>query len=132
MTQILENGKKPISWVLSLLDITRCFSLLLCAISGKTNEVNLRKWPKTNFRPDFVSFAQIWATKLLFFLNLVFSVTRYHQLSSCTISEKANDPILRKVSDGRTSGWTNEQTDRRRTEVVSLDDAVRLTSSVQK
>ena len=30
-------------------------------------------------------------------------VTRYHgQLSSCKISEKTNDPILRKVSDGQT------------------------------
>ena len=33
------------------------------------------------------------------------SVTRYHgQLSSCTISKKTNDPILRKLSDGRTDG----------------------------
>ena len=37
------------------------------------------------------------------------SVTRYHgQLSSCTISEKTNDPILRKLSDGRTDGQTDE------------------------
>ena len=27
---------------------------------------------------------------------------------SCTISEKTNDPILRKISDGRTDGQTNE------------------------
>ena len=34
--------------------------------------------------------------------NLAWSVTRYHgQLSSCTISEKNNDPILRKFSVGR-------------------------------
>ena len=26
----------------------------------------------------------------------------YGQLSSCTISEKTNDPILRKLSDGQT------------------------------
>ena len=32
--------------------------------------------------------------------NLASPVTRYHgQLSSCAISEKTNDPILRKVSD---------------------------------
>ena len=54
----------------------------------------------------------------IFSLNLVLSVTRYHdQLSSCTISEKTNDSILRKVSDGRTEGQTgrqtNNQTDRR-------------------
>ena len=36
-----------------------------------------------------------------FFQNLVSLITRYHgQLSSCTISGKINDPILRKLSDG--------------------------------
>ena len=35
--------------------------------------------------------------------NLASPVTRYQcQLSSCTISEETNDPILRKFSDGRT------------------------------
>ena len=37
------------------------------------------------------------------------SVARYYgQLSSCTISQKTNDPILRKLSDGRTNGETDE------------------------
>ena len=46
--------------------------------------------------------AQIWATNF-FFKILAQSVTRCHgQLSSCTISEKTNDPILRELSDGRT------------------------------
>ena len=45
------------------------------------------------------------------------SVTRYHgQLSSCTISGKPKNPILRKLgdgwmdrwTDGRTDGWTDE------------------------
>ena len=40
-----------------------------------------------------------------FFKNLVSSVTGYHgQLSSCTISDKNNDPTLGKLSDGRTDG----------------------------
>ena len=44
-----------------------------------------------------------------FFKNLAPSVTRYHgQLSSSTISENANDPILKKLSDG----WTDRQTRR--------------------
>ena len=48
-----------------------------------------------------------------FFKNLGLSVTRYHgQLSSCTISEKTNNPILRKLSDGRTDGQTDGQTSR--------------------
>ena len=42
---------------------------------------------------------------LFFFKNLVSSVTGYHgQLSSCTISDKNNDPTLGKLSDGRTDG----------------------------
>ena len=44
-----------------------------------------------------------------FFFNPVLLVTRYRgQLSSCKISEKTNDPILRKLSDA----WTDRQTDR--------------------
>ena len=47
-----------------------------------------------------------------FFKNLALSVARYHsQLSSCTISGKTNDPILRKPSDGRTNGQTEGGTD---------------------
>ena len=34
-----------------------------------------------------------------------------NQVSSCTISEKTNDAILRKLSDGRTDGETDGQTD---------------------
>ena len=41
-----------------------------------------------------------------FFKNLTLSVTRYHGQLICTISEKSNDPILRKLD-----GWTQEQTD---------------------
>ena len=67
---------------------------------------------------------------------------RYHgQLSSCTMSDKTENPILRKSSDrqaGRqadrqTYRQTDRETDRltdRRTRVIS-QDAVWLTSSVQ-
>ena len=49
------------------------------------------------------------------FKNVASLVTRYHSyLSSGTISEKTNDQILRKFSDGRTDGWTD-----RRTTVIS-------------
>ena len=42
------------------------------------------------------------------------SVIRYHgQLSSCTVSEKTNDPSLRKRSDGRSDGRTDGMTDGR-------------------
>ena len=44
-----------------------------------------------------------------FFKNLDSSITRYHgQLLSCKISEKTNDPILRKFIDGRTDGRTDD------------------------
>ena len=56
--------------------------------------------------------AQIWAAKvvaLFFFKSLTSSFTRYYrQLSSCTISEKTNDPILRKLSNR----WRDQGTDR--------------------
>ena len=52
--------------------------------------------------------AQIRATNF-FFKNLAPSVTRCHGLlSSCTISEKTNDPILRKLSDGQTDRQTDK------------------------
>ena len=50
---------------------------------------------------------QIRAVKM-FFKILAPSVTICHgQLSSCAISEKTNDPILRKLSNGRTGGRTD-------------------------
>ena len=59
-----------------------------------------------------VHLAQIWAANF-FFKNLAPSVTRRHcQLSSCTISEKTNEPIMRIFSDRRTDGKTYRQTDR--------------------
>ena len=36
------------------------------------------------------------------------------KLSSCTISEKANDPILKKLSVGRIDGRTDGQADGRK------------------
>ena len=64
-------------------------------------------------KPHFGSYLrplpQIRAANFLFF-SLSLSVSRYHgQLSLCTISEKTNDPILRKCSDG----WTDGQRDGR-------------------
>ena len=51
--------------------------------------------------------AQIGAANI-FLKNLASSVTRYPgQLSSCTISKKTNDPILRKLSAERTDGRTD-------------------------
>ena len=65
-----------------------------------------RNSEKPHFGPDFGG-PKFGLLKFLF-KNLASSVTRYHdQLSSCTTSEKTNDPILRKLSDGRTDGQTD-------------------------
>ena len=65
---------------------------------------------KLHFEPDLGPLGLVkFALRIYFFFgNLASSVTRYHgQLSSCAISEKTNDPILRKLSDGRTDGQTD-------------------------
>ena len=62
--------------------------------------------------PILAHYTQRSAVNFLFFKNLATSATRCHgQLSSCTISEKNNDPILRKLSDGRTDRRTDGQRD---------------------
>ena len=53
----------------------------------------------------FAQFAQPSSFFFFFQKLLASSVTRYHgQLSSCTISEKTDNLILTKLSDGRTDG----------------------------
>ena len=65
---------------------------------------------QNNFRSNFGPLGQISATNFFFFENLAWSVTRYlGQLSSGTISEKSNDSILRKLSNGETDGETDGQ-----------------------
>ena len=59
---------------------------------------------KPSFRSNFGPFGPN-SGRQIFFKNLALSVTRYHgQLSSCTISEKTNDPILRKLEKMRNRG----------------------------
>ena len=65
---------------------------------------------KPNFGPDLGPL-DLNSGRQFFFKSLALSVTKYHgQLSSCTISEKNHDPILRKFSDGRTNGRTDRRT----------------------
>ena len=81
---------------------------MLYAISMKNNDPNSIKSRKPNFGPDLGSLGLNSGRQLSFFKYLSSSVTRYHgQLSSCTISEKANDTILRKLSDRETEGQIN-------------------------
>ena len=63
-------------------------------------------WENCKKYTVLAQFWPIWpkfGPSIFFFKNLAPSVTRYHgQLSSCTISEKTNDPILRKLNDEQT------------------------------
>ena len=69
-------------------------------------EENSKK--KTNFGTDLGHLGSKFGPQKLFSQNLVSSVARYHgQLSSCTISENNNDPILRKHSEKQTDGRTD-------------------------
>ena len=118
--------KKFFGGELPLLDVIHCCQLSLYAISRKTNEPNLRKWQRTQIRTRFWLNRPRLGLQFFFLKNLPSSVTRYHdQLSSCTISEKTNDLILRKLSDGRTDGRTGRQSK------VMSQEAAHLTSSVQ-
>ena len=62
-----------------------------------------------SFGPNFGTFGLNSSHQIFFLKNLASSVTRYHgQLSSCIITEKINDPILKEFSDRRTEGQTDE------------------------
>ena len=53
-------------WILSLLDVRHYCKLSLYVASRKITEPNLRKWQKTSFRPDFDTWARVWASKFFF------------------------------------------------------------------
>ena len=128
MNQTWENGQKPSfrtnfapygpnlglrnffpGFYLYMLDIVASYHCM--QFQGKLKNQTWETGKKTLLLGLIL--AQIWATNFFFFKNLTLSVTRNHgQLSSCTISEKTNDPILRKLSDGRTDRQTDKETDR--------------------
>ena len=93
---------------------SRCIAASLYVISRKTNEPNLRKWQKNEFCVRFWLLCPNSGRQFFFFLkkkNAAPSFTRYRgHLSSCTISEKTNDSILRKLSGRRTDGQTEIRT----------------------
>ena len=109
----------PKKFFVNFTSTRNCCKLSFYAISRKTNEPNWRKWQKKLVLGIILVYlAQIQATKFVsffnffffffFFKNLAPSVTKYHgHLSSCTISEKTNDPILRKLRDRQTNRLSN-------------------------
>ena len=100
---------KLMNQILPRLKVRYCCMLSLYANSRKTKEPNLREWQKNQVSGLILAhLAQIQAAdSLFFFKNLALSATIYHGQLSCRISEKTNDPILRKFSDGRTDRWVS-------------------------
>ena len=127
-----ENGEKPnfgldldpLGGSYTLLDDVRhCCKLSLHASLKIQTQENGKK---PHFGPNFGPLGQNLGREMFFFFFKYLvssSVTRYPgQLSSCAISEKTNDQILRKLSDGRTDGQTDRRTDGqtdRRARVIS-------------
>ena len=93
MNQLLENGKNP--------NFRTDFGPFM-QFQGKCVWSKLKKSQKPHFGSDLGALGPYSGRHSFFFKNLASSVTRYGQLSSCTISEKTNDPILKKFNDGRT------------------------------
>ena len=96
-------------WALPLLDVIYCCSLTLYAISRKTNEPDLRKWQKIKF---LARFWPLWPKfGLSFFFESSGSVSQLNVMVSYHYVQhqnKTSDPILRKLSDERTEGQTDE------------------------
>ena len=128
MNQTWENGRKPSFgtdfgpcdpnlgpkkifhqfFLYYILDIVASYHYM--QFQGRIMNQTWENAKKPSFGPNFGPFGPNLGHQFFFFKNL--AATRYHgQLSSCTISEKTNDPILRKLSDGRTDGQTDRQTD---------------------
>ena len=114
LMQIWENEKKTWFWtleknfgpekiflqILPVLDVRYCRKLIIVC------NFKERVWSKLNkMAKNRILDLQIRAANF-FFKNLASLVTKYHgQLSSCTISDKTNDPILKSLSsDRRTDG----------------------------
>ena len=84
-------------------------------VQGKLITQTQENGEKPHFGPNLGLLGSISSSQQFFFKNLALSVTRYHgQLPSCSISKKTNNPILRKLSDGQTDGWTEKRTGRRK------------------
>ena len=98
------------SWIKPWLDVRHCASYHCMQFWGKLMKQTWENGKKPSFGTSWGPFdpnsgSQIY---IYFFKNLAPSATRYHgHLSSCTISEKSNDPILRKLREGRTDRPTN-------------------------
>ena len=77
-------------------------------IPDKTNNMIFLKCPKTMFRGIFDHFWSFLPDGDFFPKYPALShITRYEPLTSCQVSEKTNEPILRKRTDRQKDGWTD-------------------------
>ena len=84
-----------------MLDIVASYHCM--QFQGKLKNQTWENSKKPSFGPEFGPFCPNLGHQ--FFFSKTWLVARYHgQLSSYTISEKTNDPILRKLSE---DGWTD-------------------------
>ena len=82
-------------------------------IPDKTNDVIFLKSPKTMFLGHFWPFLVIFARWGFFPKNPALShTTIYGPLTPCQVSEKTNEPILRKLTDRWKDGRMEGQTGR--------------------
>ena len=81
-------------WTLPVLDGIHCCKLSLFAISRKTNELNLRKWLKTQFGPNFLP--KFGPQRFFLWILPVLDLRHCCKLSLYAISRKINEPKLRK------------------------------------
>ena len=99
--------KPPVS-VLSIYQLSTS-----CKISKKSNERILRKIHNYAKLSNFGPFWSIFGPTRIFFKNWALSLfSTYQPLTSCKISKKSNEPILRKLGcknwpDGQTDGQTD-------------------------
>ena len=100
-------AQKFFSRILPPLEVTHCCKLSLYVNSKKTKKTHLRKWQKkTSFIPNFGPFGPYSSHQNIFFANIWLRQTldimaSYHHIQ---YQKKNNDPILRKLSDGRKDG----------------------------
>ena len=83
---------------------------------GKLMKQTWENSKKAKFGPPNFFFSEIWLRQ-----SLDIMVSYHHAQSSGPILEKTNDPILRKLSDGRTDGQTDKQTRASKKEVLHLN-----------
>ena len=103
---------KFFSWTLLLLDVKHCCKLSLYAFSRKTNELNLRKWQKSSFGPNFdplwPKFGHQFFFKSLACQSLDIMVSYHHVEYQKKLMIQFWENL---VTDGRTDGQTGGQMD---------------------